>query len=683
MAITSSSWQLSEPSPLHPASVWVKSGMAAGPDTSVSSGLDLNALDRSVDPCVDFYQYACGGWMAANPIPADRSRWGRFDELAERNTAVLRDILEKAAAANGKRDAQAQKIGDYYASCMDEQGIEQKGLAPIKTELERIGGIRDANALADEIAHLHQSGVDAAFGFGGRTDARNSSRTIATVDQGGLGLPDRDYYLKADPKSVELRKQYLAHIGKMFQLLGDAPDKAAREAQAVMDLETVLAKASLDLVSRRDPEKTYHKMRRREFTKLAPSFPWARYFKAVGSPAFDELNVAAPEYFRQLDTAFAKTPVENWQAYLAWRLVHESATLLPAAFVNENFDFYGRTLMGAKENRPRWKRCVASTDGALSDALGRKYVERTFGAEGKARTLAMVKALEKALGEDIRDLPWMSGATKKQALAKLNAITNKIGYPDKWRDYREVKIVRGDAIGNAIRVSEAEHRRHMARIGKPVDRVEWHMTPPTVNASYSPTRNTITFPAGILQPPFYNIKADDALNFGGIGAVIGHELTHGFDDEGRKYDREGNVRDWWASGDGREFERRAQCIADEYSGFVATGDVKLNGKLTLGENTADHGGLRIAYMALMESLAGKQAPAIDGFTPAQRLFLGYAQIWCQNQTEQHARLRAATDPHSPGRYRVNGVMPNLPEFQKAFGCSAGQPMVSPAACRVW
>jgi endothelin-converting enzyme/putative endopeptidase len=654
------------------------------PEIKPIPGFDITALDTDTSPCVDFYQFACGSWLKKNPIPSDRSRWGRFDLLEERNLAILRDILEKAAIKDPKRSAVEQKIGDYYASCMDEGAIEKEGIAPIKAQLDHIAALSDKNSLADQVARLHRIGGNVLFSFGSGQDFKNSNDVIAQADQGGLGLPDRDYYLKQDEDSIQTRKQYVDHVQKMFELLGDSTDRAAAKAQTVMDIESDLAKRSLDLVSRRDPAKIYHKMRREELAaSLNPSFEWTKYFTEVAVPSIENLNVAAPEFFKGMDSLINTSSLEDWKTYLTWHLVHSQAPFLPAKFVNENFNFYGKTLTGAQELRPRWKRCVSYVDGDLGEALGQKYVERTFGVEGKERTLAMVGALESALGKDIRQLDWMTPETKAKAIEKLRTIANKIGYPDKWRDYSMLIIVRGDAIGNSQRGTQFEFHRQLAKIGQPVDRTEWQMTPPTVNAYYESQLNNINFPAGILQPPFFDKSLDDAVNFGAIGAVIGHELTHGFDDEGRKFDPKGNLRDWWTAQDAAEFEKRADCLANEYSQFTVAGNVKLNGKLTLGENTADNGGLRIAYMALLDEIAGKSLPKIDEFTPEQRFFIGHAQSWCENATEEAARLHALTNPHSEPKYRVNGVVQNMPEFQKAFSCSLGQPMVRRSPCRVW
>lgn len=645
---------------------------------------DASALDRTADPCVDFYQFSCGGWVKNNPIPPDQAVWGRFSELAEYNRQVLHEILENTAKAT-KRTANDQKIGDYYASCMDEDGINKKGIAVLKPEFDRINGLTNKADLPALLAHLHLQQVNVFFNFSSGPDFKNAKEMIGQADQGGLSLPERNYYLKTDPKSVELRKAFQEHVTNMFKLLGDTPEKAAAEAQTVMKIETALAQGSMGVVERREPSNVYHKMSKQDWQALSPTFSFTKYLTDLGSPSLTSLNVAVPDFFKALDTQLKDISLDDMKTYLRWHVVHSQTAMLPTDFVNENFAFYGKTLTGAKELRARWKRCVAATDGDLGEALGQAYVDKVFPPEAKARTLKMVKALEEALRQNITTLPWMTEETKKQALIKLEAIENKIGYPSTWRDYSTLKIVRGDAMGNSVRSNEFEARRELNKIGKPLDKQEWQMTPPTVNAYYDPTQNNINFPAGILQPPFYDFKADDGLNFGGIGAVIGHELTHGFDDQGRQFDKDGNLRDWWTEADGKAFDQRAQCIVDEYSSFVVADDVHLNGKLTLGENTADNGGVRIAHMALQntEKAEGKEPGKIDGFTQEQRLFLGWGQIWCQNQTDQIARLRAQVDPHSPGNFRVNGVMRNMPEFQKAWGCKQGQPMVAENACRVW
>jgi putative endopeptidase len=651
--------------------------------SQTSPGFDPSAIDRKADPCVDFYQYACGAWMAANPIPGDQSRWGRFDELQERNREILRKMLEEASVPGANRTALDQKMGDYYASCMDEKAIDAKGGAPMKPDLGRIAAIKNKAGITSAVVSLYLTGSSPFFRFGSSPDAKNSEEMIADLDQGGLGLPDRDYYFKTDEKSVEIRKQYVAHVQKMLELTGVKPEEAALQAQAIMTIETELAKASLDRVARRDPEKLYHKMTLRELDALGSGFSWNQFFQGVGAPRFQALNVDVPDFTKAISSVISSNSLADLKAYLTWNLVRDSANALSLPFQQESFNFYGKTLRGTKEMRPRWKRCVDLADNQLPDALGKKFVETTLGAEGMHRTQEMVGEIEKAMATDLQSLDWMTPQTKERALEKLHAVLNKVGTNEKWQTYSTVKIARDDFYGNTERASLYEVKRQIAKIGKPVDKKEWQMSQPTVNAYYDPQQNNINFPAGILQPPFYDNKMDDAVNYGAIGSVVGHELTHAFDDEGRQFDAKGNLRDWWTEADAKAFEQRAGCFVKQYGGYTAVDDVKLNGKLTLGENTADNGGLRLAYMALMEKLGGKEPAEREGFTAAQRFFLGWGQIWCQNVTPEAARLRAQTDPHSPGKDRVNGVVSNMPEFQKAFACKVGQPMVRGPACRVW
>jgi putative endopeptidase len=646
-------------------------------------GFDLGAINRSVDPCANFYQYACGGWMTANPIPPDQAQWGRFAELQDRNRIVLHNILESDSGNRSSRSPIEQKIGDYYASCMDQAAINQKGLAPLKPELDRIAALGDRKELTALLARMFHQGDSFFFQLGPEMDPKDSTQVIANIDQGGLGLPDRDYYLKTDEKSVDMRNKYQAHVAKMFELLGSSAADAAAKAKVVVAIETELAQGSLDRVSRRDPEKVYHKMTVQELAALAPDLDWRAFLTTVGAPPIQSVDVAVPPFMQTVNAVITGRSLDDLKAYLTYHLVRPNALVLPAAIDRESFEFYGKILSGAKEMRPRWKRCVDETDQQLPDALGKMFIEKTLGDQGKRRMAQMVAGLEKALERDLQQLDWMTPATKQEAFRKLHAILNKIGDKAHWLDYANVQIARGDALGNLTRTSEFEVARQLAKIGKPWDKTDWQMSQPTVNAYYDPQENDVNFPAGILQPPFYDNKMDDAVNYGGIGAVIGHELTHGFDDQGRQYDAEGNLRDWWTPEDAKNFDARAQCLVDQYSGYTAVDDIKVNGKLTLGENTADNGGLRIAYMALIDSLGGKEPRKIGGFTAEQRFFLGWAQVWCTNTREETARVRAQTDPHSPAEFRVNGVVSNMPDFQKAFACRQGQPMVRFPACRVW
>jgi predicted metalloendopeptidase len=651
------------------------------PVLAQAQSVDVSAMDKKADPCVDFYQYACGGWIASHPLPADRSRFGRFAELQDRNEKVELEILRAASAPSANRSPIEQKIGDHFASCMDTAAINKRGLAPLKAELDRIEAIADGDDVAAEVARLHRAGVSALFSFGARSDPKDSDRTIAGLSQGGLSLPDRDYYLKEDAKSVEIRRRFEQHVANMFQLAGDPAERASAKARMVVEIETIMAKAFMDRVSQRDPNKTYNMIARTELAGLA-QFAWDDYFAGVGAPRFDTLNVAQPETFKALGASLPNQPLDSIKAYFAYHFLRDYAFQSPEAIENEYFDFYQRILSGVQQPRPREYRCAAAVDSELGDLLGQKYIEAAFGADAKARITELVDGVEKALGKDIDSLPWMSDPTKKAALLKLKAITNNVGYPKKWRDYSAVTVARDDFAGNTRRATEAMYAQRIQKIGMPTDKNEWSMTTPTVNAFYSPAFNSINFPAGILQPPFFDPKRDMAVNYGGIGAVIGHEMTHGFDDQGRKYDAAGNLRDWWTPADGAEFEKRASCVDKQYSAFTWKDNVTIDGKLTLGESTADGGGVGVAYMALQEALKGKSG-LVDGFTPEQRFFLGFAQVWCENVSAQEARKRAMTDPHAPGRFRVTGTFQNMPEFQKAFSCKAGQPMVSPNMCRVW
>jgi endothelin-converting enzyme/putative endopeptidase len=643
--------------------------------------LDITAMDRSIDPCVDFFAYSCAGWIKKNPIPPDQSSWDLYSKMEDENKAKLRDILEAASAPGSGRNAVNQKIGDYYASCMDEKAIEDKGLEPLKPELDRIAKISSKAELADVASVMATDNV--LFRFDSIQDFRDASQVVANADQGGLGLPDRDYYLKTDAKSEELRKAYVAHVQKMFELLGEKPETASAEAQAVMRIETNLAKGSLTRVERRDPKALDHKLTSGELKKISPEFQWQVYFTKVGLPSLSSLNVAVPNFFKTLNEEIGKDSIDDWKTYLRWHLVHSNAAQLSSPFLNENFAFYGKTLQGQEQLRPRWKRCTEYVDDYLGEALGQAYVEKYFPPQAKQEALKIVNEIRAAMQQDINSLTWMSPATKQQALIKLHAMANKIGYPDKWRDYSKLEIVRGDNLGNVERAREFEFNRQLGKIGKPVDKGEWDMTPPTVNAYYNPQMNDINFPAGVLQPPAFDPESDAAPNYGDTGGTVGHELTHGFDDEGRQFDAQGNLRDWWTPEDAKQFEKRASCISDQYSKYVVIDDIKINGKLTLGEDVADLGGLLLAYMAWKEDTKGQKLDPIDGLTPEQRFFVGYGQSWCGHVRDESKRLRATVDPHSPEKYRTNGVVTNIPQFQEAFHCKKGQPMVNENRCRVW
>jgi putative endopeptidase len=654
--------------------------------TKPGSGFSIDNIDKNVDPCVDFYQYACGNWIKNSEIPVDRAAWQSFSELDESNLQIDKGILEKAASGGAARNPIDQKIGDMYGSCMDEKAADARGIEPLKPELARVAAVKDKQGLIDELAHLHMVGGSSLFSFYSNSDLHNADQVIAYLDQGGLSLPDRDYYVKDDADKVEMRKHLIEYATELFTLAGQNSQQAASSAEQVLLVETLLAADSMDRTKRRDPKNRDHKMTRDEALAMAPDFYLNRYFTAVGAPNFNALNVVNPDFFRQVDGVVGSLPLDTLKTYATWHVLRAASPWLSQPFVDANFKMR-QALTGQKQIQDRWKRCVDLVDGSLGEALGQRYVELTFGAEGKQRMLKMVDALEKSLDEDIQGLSWMSDDTKKQAKVKLQAIRNKIGYPDAWRDYSSVDIKPDDLLGNVRRTTEFEAKRQIAKIDKPLDRKEWGMTPPTVNAYYSGSFNEIVFPAGILQPPFFDKTMDDGVNLGGIGLVIGHELTHGFDDQGRKFDPQGNLRDWWTEQDGKEFETRVSCVADEYSNFVAVDTMKLNGRLTLGENTADNGGARIALAALEHMIAddktGKEGQKIDGYTPEQRFFLGFGRVWCEKQRPEFLRMQVSTNPHSPGKYRVNGVVQNMPEFQKAWGCKTGQPMVAENACHVW
>jgi putative endopeptidase len=649
--------------------------------------LDPKNMDTSVKPQDDFYLYANGGWLQRNPVPPEYSRWGSFDELTEKNQNALRKITEKAANthADEKTAPEVQKVGDYYASGMDEKTIEAARLKPLEEELKRIDAIKDRADLLKAISHLHTIGVGALFEFGSGQDAKESSRDIAQAQQGGLGLPDRDYYTKTDEDSKKKRAAYVEHVAKMLTLLGEPADKAAEDAKKIMALETSLATASRTRVELRDPEKNYNKMKQADLQKITPDWNWADYFKGIKLADPGDINVGQPDFFKAANAAFKDASIEDWKTYLRWHLINAAAEDLSKDFVNEDFNFKQGVLRGTKQIKPRWKRVVASTDDALGEALGKLYVADYFPPEAKARALEMINNLKVALADRIKTLDWMDEPTKQQALKKLAAMNVKIGYPDKWRDYSLLKIDRGPYVSNTMRAANFEVNRQLKKIGKPVDRTEWGMTPPEANAYYNPYMNEIVFPAGILQPPFFDPKADDPVNYGGMGAVIGHEMTHGFDDQGRQFDAAGNLRDWWSKQSADEYNKRRKAVVDQYSGYEPLPGSHINGELTQGENIADIGGIKLAYSALQKALE-KDPQArdqkIDGFTPEQRFFLGWAQVWRANQRDEDLRLRLTTDPHSPTRYRCNGPIANMPEFQQAFNIPDGSSMVRTADKRV-
>src|SRR5229473_1812384 len=627
-------------------------------------------MDPGTSACADFYQYANGGWLKANPIPAAYPAWGVANVLNEKNRDVLRQILEAAASnAKARKGSNEQKVGDYYASCMDEAKIEADGLKPIQAELDLINRVTDQKSLQAEIAHLHSFGYNAVFGSGSNRDFKNAADVIIGIQQGGLGLPTRDYYFKVDPRSKMIRDEYVKHVAKMFELMGDDSSKAASEAQAVMNLETKLAEASKAPVDLREPEKLYHRMPVTAVKDLAPTFDWVSYTRKVAHSKAD-VNVATPDFFKAMETQLNERSMSDWQAYLRWNIINRAASGLSSKFVDEDFHFKGTILSGTKENLPRWKRCVGGTDGALGEALGAVYVQKAFPPAAKARALTMVRNLEAALKSDITTLGWMGEATRKQAIVKLDAFLNKIGYPDKWRDYSALAVDRTSYQANRFRVGLFNKRRDWNKVGKPVDRMEWAMSPPTVNAYYNPQINEIVFPAGILQPPYFDPAADDAFNYGGMGSVIGHEMTHGFDDQGRQFGSTGNLTNWWSEADLKAFKARAKCVIDQFSSFEVEKGLNENGNLVVGESIADLGGLVVAYAAFQKAMEGKPRVVIDGFTPEQRFFLGYARGWATSTRPELARMLVTVDPHPLPKFRVNGPLSNMPQFAAAFQCQA-------------
>jgi len=648
-----------------------------------SPSLDPSSLDRSVDPCTDFYKFSCGGWQKKNPIPADQAAWSVYAKLANDNQQFLWGILADDAKATNRNPVQ-QKVGDYFAACMDTAAIDLRGLDPLKPSLARVDSLNDRPAIIAEIAALHHN-LPGSYFFGSGTgqDAIDSSTVIVELGAGGLGLPDRDYYLKTDAKSVQIHDGYVAYITQLLGMIGEPEPQAKSDAATILRIETVLAKASLSRVDRRDPHKTYHKMSVADLTALSPALNWPAYFSTQGAPSLATLNVSQPEFIKAVNAELTTEPVEALRAYLRFHLATAAASSLSHPFEQAQFDFYSKTLRGIPAMPPRWKQCTRQVDSSLGEVLGREFVRRTFSADMKGKTQKMTEQIETAMQHEIEALDWMSPETKKEALRKLHAIRNKIGYPDQWRDYTALLVKPHDYFGNVRRSAEFEDAREWQKLGRPVDRNEWGMTPPTVNAYFNPQMNDINFPAGVLQPPLYDVKLDDAPNYGNTGATIGHELTHAFDDEGRQFDAQGNLKDWWTPADAKGFEDRINCIRDQYAQYVIVDDIHINSKLTSGEDVADLGGTLLAYIAWQTQTASEHLTDRGGFTPDQRFFVGMAQWACEIDRPENLRVSAITNPHSPGFARINGVVSNMPQFGKAFGCKAGQPMVHAPTCRVW
>ena len=648
-----------------------------------SPSLDVTSLDRSVDPCVDFYKFSCGGWQKNNPIPADQSGWSVYAKLGNENAQFLWGILEADAKAKDRTPVQ-QKVGDYFAACMNTAAIDALGMKPAQPELVRIDALKTRPELISAISQLHHTDAGSFFFDSGTDqDAIDSSVIIVELNAGGLGLPDRDYYTKDDAKSVKLREQYVAFVQQLLTLSGESADQAKSDSAAILRIETALAKASLTRVERRDPHATYHMMTIEELTKVAPAFDWPKYFEIQGAPGVAKVNVSQPAFMKAVQAAITNEPVEALRAYLRFHYLTAAAPLLAHPFAQAYFDFYSTTLRGVPVMPPRWKTCTRAVDRNLGEALGQEFVARTFTADTKAKTRLMTEQIETAMQHEIENLDWMSPETKQEALRKLHIIRNKIGYPDTWRDYSALEVKPDDYFGDATRAALFEDAREWHKLGKPVDLNEWGMTPPTVNAYFNPQMNDINFPAGVLQPPLYDPKIDDAPNYGNTGATIGHELTHAFDDEGRQFDAKGNLRDWWTPADAKGFEDRINCVRDQYAQFIIVDDIHINSKLTSGEDVADLGGTLLAYIAWKQQTAGQQLASAEGFTPDQRFWVGMAQWACENERPENLRVSAITNPHSPGSARINGVVSNIPEFQHAFSCKAGQPMVRTPTCQVW
>ncbi|HEX7729968.1 MAG TPA: M13 family metallopeptidase [Terracidiphilus sp.] len=657
---------------------------AAAPELRV---FDATLIDKSVDPCENFYQFACSGWLKRNPLPADKTSYGRYEELYELNRSHLHDLLEQASAPAESRTPNQQKVGDEYASCMDTAAIEKAGLKPVQPELDRIAALKSKSDLPALVGHLQTIGVNAFFHASADQDYSDASSVIVAYNAGGLGLPERGFYTRADARSVELRHQYVEHVRNLFQLAGEQPEQAQKDAEAVLALETRLATASLTNVERREPKNLNNPTDVMSFGKTQTNFSIAEYAEATHSPATGKMNDEQPKFFAEFNTLIGDTPLDQIKTYLRWQLLHAFAgTSAPAAFDKESWNFYAHILNGAESMEDRWKRCTSRVDREMGEALGQVYVEKYFPPEAKEHAVEMTLAVEQAMDKDIDNLDWMSAETKVRAKEKLHAVMNKVGYPDKWRDYSKLEIIRGDALGNQSRVREFNFARQMAKIGKPVDKNEWYMSPPTVNAYYDPQQNNVNFPAGYFQPPFFSDKEDDAANYGDMGSTIGHELTHGFDDEGRQFDKDGNLKDWWTKDDGEKFNARAECMVKQYDAIEAVPGVHLNGKLTLGENLADLGGLWLAWMAWQEKAAAAHVDMdakTEGYTADQRFWIAYTQQWCTQTRPEQLRTQAQTDSHAPEEYRANTILSDLPEFAKSFNCKKAAKMVAAEQCRIW
>ncbi len=660
----------------------------AGAETPLAAlpytpGLDLSAMDRSADPCGDFYAYACGGWRKANPIPPDQASWSVYGKLQRDVQRYLWGLLDRAARPAAGRGPAERKIGDAFAACMDEARVERAGAAPLRSDLRAVDGLASKRGLAPLLGRLHASGAGGLFDFGSQQSFEDSGQVVAVAAAGGLGLPDRDQYLLEDARSVEIRRRYREHVERMLALSGLRPGEARRGAETVLRIETALARGSLTRVERRDPRKIWHRTPLAALRALTPAFRWDDYLRAVGAPRAAWLDVTEPEFFRTVEAQLAREPLSAWKVYLRWHLVRARAPALSHAFVNESFAFYGRFLRGVERLAPRWRRCVNGVDRDLGEALGRVFVARVFPPAVKTDAVELVRRVKAAMAERLQEVDWMGPATRQAALAKLAAVKDKVGYPARWRDYSALRIDRRDHAGNVVRAAAFEMRRQLRKIGRPVDRDEWQMTPQTVNAYYDASMNDMNFPAGVLLPPLWDPRMDLAPGYGDTGGTVGHELTHGFDDEGRRFDARGNLKDWWTPQDGADFERRAQCIVDQFGAYPVVDEIKVNSRLTLGEDIADLGGTILAWMAWKEATRGAKLEPVDGLTPAQRFFVGYAQWACANERPEELRQRALTDEHSPPRWRVDGPLSNMPEFARAFDCRAGQPMVREQACRVW